>query len=102
MNRPVLTSIVAMCAAMVFAVPAAQAAQGAMKRKPLSITVQKRSIFDAGNVVPVGSMNRYASQHFSSSPVYSNMGERYGEGALPQRIGSGANPFAGTWSSPRW
>lgn len=98
MSRSVLTILAAVCAVTVVASTAAEAA----KRKPLSITVQKRSIFDLGNVVPVGSMNRYASQHTYASPVYSNVGERYGEGTLPSRIGSGSNPFAGTWSSPRW
>ncbi len=40
-------------------------AEAQNRRGPLRVTVQKRSYFDAGNVVPVGSMNRYASQHVS-------------------------------------
>lgn len=75
-------------------------AQG--RRGPLRITVQKRSYFDAGNVVPVGSMNRYASQHFAASPIYVNTGGLYGEGTLPSRIGSGSNPFANTIETPRF
>jgi hypothetical protein len=98
MSRSVLTLLAAVCA-MTFAV---STAAEAARRKPLNVTVQKRSIFDLGNVVPVGSLNRYASQHFHASPAYANTAERYGEGTLPSRIGSGSNPFAGTWASPRW
>jgi hypothetical protein len=74
----------------------------AKERKPLRVTVQKRSIFDAGRVVPAGSMNRYASNNNYASPAYSFTGDRFGEGTLPSRIGAGTNPFSGTWSSPRW
>ena len=66
----------------------------AQQRRPLRVIVQKRSVFDPGNVVPVGTLNRYASQHFHTSPVYSHVGDRFGEGVLPGRIGSGPNPFA--------
>lgn len=98
MTRPVLAMLLASCAAaVVFASDA-----GAAERKPLGITVQKRSIFDLGNVVPVGSLNRYATQSNYASPAYSNVGERYGEGTLPPRIGAGSNPFANSWSSPRF
>jgi hypothetical protein len=72
----------------------------AQERKPLRIDLQKRSYFDIGNVAPVGSMNRYATQHFSASPQYSYAGDRFGEGALPNRIGSGANPFAFSFWTP--
>ena len=61
----------------------------AQERRPLRVIIQKRSYFDAGNVVPVGSMNRYATQNIVASPVYSAAGELYGEGTLPSRIGSG-------------
>ncbi len=74
----------------------------AQSRKPLRVIVQKRSYFDIGNVVPVGSLNRYASQHFSAGPVYGNTGELYGEGTLPSRIGAGVNPFANTFATPRF
>jgi hypothetical protein len=74
----------------------------AQQRRPLRVTVQKRSYFDAGKVVPVGSMNQYASQHFRATPVYANTGDLYGEGTLPPRIGSGANPFANTFATPRY
>jgi hypothetical protein len=69
----------------------------ARERKPLRVTVQKRSYFDAGKVAPVGSMNRYASGHAYASPVYSFSGDRFGEGTLPSRIGAGTNPFANLW-----
>lgn len=72
----------------------------AQQRRPLRVIVQKRSYFDAGNIVPVGSMNQYASQHFYNPPVYANTGEFYGEGTLPPRIGSGANPFSNTFATP--
>ena len=85
-------------AAVTFAVSVAEAQQ----RRPLRVTVQKRSYFDAGKVVPVGSMNRYATQNIVASPVYSSVGELYGEGTLPSRIGSGANPFANSFSTPRF
>lgn len=72
----------------------------AQERRPLRITVQKRSYFDAGNVVAVGSMNRYATQNIIASPVYSAAGDLYGEGTLPPRIGAGRNPFANSFSTP--
>ena len=54
-------------------------AEAQTRREPLRVIVQKRSYFDAGKVVPVGSMNQYASQHFASLPTYHNTGELYGE-----------------------
>lgn len=80
----------------------ASIAEAQNRRGPLRVTVQKRSYFDAGNVVPVGSMNRYANQHMSASPVYANTGDLYGEGTLPGRIGAGVNPFANTFATPRF
>lgn len=77
-------------------------AEAQSRRGPLRVTVQKRSYFDAGNVVPVGSLNRYANQHSFASPVYVNTGDLYGEGTLPGRIGAGTNPFANTFASPRF
>ena len=75
-------------------------AEAQSRRGPLRVTVQKRSYFDAGKVVPVGSMNRYATVNTVSSPVYSNTADFYGESTLPARIGAGANPFAGTIWTP--
>jgi hypothetical protein len=81
------------------AITAATAAS-AQERRPLRVDVQKRSYFDAGPVVPVGSLNRYASQHFYTSPPWSFSGDRYGEGTLPPRIGAGTNPFAFSFWGP--
>jgi len=78
----------------------ATVAEAQNRRGPLRVIVQKRSYFDAGNVVPVGSLNRYANQHTFASPVYASSGELYGEGTLPGRIGAGVNPFANTFSTP--
>ena len=77
-------------------------AEAQSRRGPLRVTIQKRSYFDAGNVVPVGSLNRYANQHSYASPVYASTGELYGEGTLPGRIGAGVNPFANTFATPRF
>jgi hypothetical protein len=78
-------------------------AEAQNRRGPLRVTVQKRSYFDAGNVVAVGSMDNYARQHMTSaSPVYSSTASWYGEGTLPSAIGSGRNPFANTFSTPRF
>jgi hypothetical protein len=80
----------------------ATVAEAQSRRGPLRVTVQKRSYFDAGNVVPVGSMNRYASQHFASAPAYSSVGGWFGEDVLPGRLGAGSNPFANTFATPRF
>jgi hypothetical protein len=83
------------------ALPAAQAQERLMERPPLRIDVKKRSYLDAGNVVPVGSLNRYASQHSTtSSPAWSFAGDRYGDSSLPSRIGAGTNPFANSFWGP--
>lgn len=77
-------------------------AEAQNRRGPLKVTVQKRSYLNPGNMVPVGSLNRYATQASYASPVYSSMGGSFGEGALPGRIGAGANPFANTFATPRY
>lgn len=77
-------------------------AEAQNRRGPLKVTVQKRSYLNPGNMVLVGSLNRYATQASYASPVYSGMGDSFGEGALPGRIGAGANPFANTFATPRY
>lgn len=77
-------------------------AEAQNRREPLRVTVQKRSYFDAGKVVPVGSMNRYASQHGSAAPVYASTASFYGEETLPARSGTGRNPFADVYATPRY
>lgn len=95
-----MTSFKRVAAALAIALAASPVlvslAEAQTRREPLRVIVQKRSYFDAGKVVPVGSMNQYASQHFASLPTYYNTGELYGEGTLPARIGAGVNPFANT------
>lgn len=91
-----LTLAVAATGAMITA-----SAAEAQSRSPLRVTVQKRSYLDPGPIVPVGSMNRYATAHVYSSPVH-GFGDRYGESVLAPRIGGGTNPFANIWASPRW
>lgn len=88
--------------AMATSTALATIAEAQNRRGPLRITVQKRSYLDPGNVVLVGSLNRYASQHMSATPVYVGSGDLYGEGALPGRIGAGGNPFANTFATPRY
>lgn len=78
----------------------ASVAEAQQQRKPLRVIVQKRSYLDPGNVVPVGSLNRYATQQLISPPVYSNVAELYGDTTLPPRIGAGVNPFRNTFSTP--
>lgn len=78
----------------------ASVAEAQQQRKPLRVIVQKRSYLDPGNVVPVGSLNRYATQQLISPPVYSNVAELYGDSTLPPRIGAGVNPFRNTFATP--
>lgn len=86
---------IAIAAVATFATVAAVQAQTRVRR-PLAITVQPRSFLDPGKVVPVGSLNRYTTVGSGvTSPVYFNLGGKYGEDTLPPRdgIGSGRNPF---------
>ena len=68
--------------------------------RPLVLRVQPRSFLDPGNVVPVGSMNRYATSGQMSvliNPPWKGNHERLGgAGQLPDPIGGpfvGARPF---------
>ena len=90
MRRSILLTLAA-CAAAMLAAPVAEARD---HRKGLTVRVPARNFLDPGRVVPVGSLSGYArGPHFLASPVWSSMGSRFGEGTLPDRIGSGANPF---------
>lgn len=93
--RRSLTASLVLAAAAVGTMALAPAAEAqSRKQRPLIVKVQPRSYFDAGNIVPVGSMNRYATdQTFRATPVYSHIGSRFGETTLPDRIGAGASPF---------
>jgi len=61
----------------------------------LILNVRPRSFLDPGKVVPVGSLNRYATNGVLSymvSPPWQHQRERFGEGTLPDPI---HGPFVG-------
>jgi hypothetical protein len=90
MRRSILLTLAA-CAASMLAAPVVEARD---HRKGLTVRVPARSFLDPGRVVPVGSLRGYViGPQFLASPPYASMGSRFGEGTLPDRIGSGANPF---------
>ena len=62
------------------------------------LQVRPRSYLDAGNVVPVGSENRFGTgfgqtASYLNLPPWHNMRDRFGEGSLPDPITNG--PFVG-------
>ena len=62
------------------------------------LDVRPRSYLDAGNVVPVGSENRFGTgfgqtASYLNLPPWHNMRDRFGEGSLPDPITNG--PFVG-------
>ena len=62
------------------------------------LDVKPRSYLDAGNVVPVGSENRFATgfgqtASYLNLPPWQHMKDRFGEGSLPDPITNG--PFVG-------
>ena len=62
------------------------------------LDVRPRSFLDAGNVVPVGSENRFATgfgqtASYLNLPPWQHMRDRFGEGTLPDPITNG--PFVG-------
>jgi hypothetical protein len=80
------------------AVSALSVAAEAQSERPLVLRVQPRSFLDPGNVAPVGSLNRYATQpqlSYITNPPWSNNRERFGESNLPDPIGG---PFVGARS----
>jgi hypothetical protein len=86
-------------AAFVTMVPSADA-QTLRRRgeRNLTIDVRPRSYLDAGNVVPVGSENRFGTgfgqtASYLNLPPWHNMRDRFGEGVLPDPITNG--PFIG-------
>jgi|SRR5829696_4742906 hypothetical protein len=63
----------------------------------LILNVRPRSYLDAGNVVPVGSMNNPASglgqtQSYLNLPPYFGQRERFGASVLPDPIANGPYP----------
>lgn len=92
MSSSLLIATVLLTAAAGIASTAAEAQQ--RKKGPLVVRVKPRSFFDAGKVVPEGSLSQYArGPHYYSQPTYSFVGSRFGESNLPDRIGSGPSPF---------
>lgn len=85
--RLLVTTILAAAAASLLA-----SAADAQSRKPLRLTVQPRSYLDPGTVVPVGSLQNYATMNryepVSTAPTFIKS-----DAALPPRIGGGRNPF---------
>lgn len=67
-------------------------AADAQTRGPLRLTVQPRSYLDPGKVVPVGSLQNYATADrytaITTAPTFIKA-----DAALPPRIGGGRNPF---------
>ena len=64
----------------------------------LILNVRPRSYLDAGNVVPVGSENRFGTgfgqtASYLNLPPWHHMRDRFGEGTLPDPITNG--PFVG-------
>jgi hypothetical protein len=62
------------------------------------LDVRPRSYLDAGNVVPVGSENRFGTgfgqtASYLNLPPWQHMKDRFGEGSLPDPITNG--PFVG-------
>lgn len=91
-HRSLLVAAAALVAGATLAIPAAEAS--GHKKRPLTVKVPARSYFDAGRVVPVGSLSHYSrGPHFHSAPVYQFNGARFGESSLPDRIGGGAPAF---------
>lgn len=64
----------------------------AQTRKPLRFSVQPRSYLDPGKVVPVGSLQNYATLD-RYSPITTAPTFIKADAALPPRIGGGRNPF---------
>jgi hypothetical protein len=63
--------------------------------RPLVLRVSPRSFLDPGPVVPVGSLNRYATQpmvSYVANPPWGHRRDQFGEGVLPDPIGG---PFVG-------
>jgi hypothetical protein len=94
-------------AALAAAAPAAEAQVRRVRGDPLVVNVRPRSYLDAGNVVPVGSMNYPTSGYgqtvsYLNMPPYFGQRERFGASVLPDPVANGPypgpngrNPFSG-------
>ena len=94
-----LAAFAALAVVAISALPAE--AQTRLRRQGedvLILNVRPRSYLDAGNVVPVGSINYPTSGYgqtasYLNLPPWHNMRDRFGEGSLPDPITNG--PFVG-------
>ena len=94
------TASVATFAALAPVVAPVAEAQSLRRRgeQAIILNVRPRSYLDAGNVVPVGSENRFQTgfgqtASYLNLPPYAHNRERFGESVLPDPITNG--PFVG-------
>ena len=95
MRRLVALSLLSL-AALAAAAPVAEAQSRRRSEEGLIVNVRPRSYFDAGKVVPVGTLNRYVTSQTTSYlllPPYIGQRDRFGEGTLPDPVTNG--PFVG-------
>lgn len=97
--RCLISLAVASAATFTALAPAAEA-QTLRRRgeQTIILDVRPRSFLDAGNVVPVGSENRFGTgfgqtASYLNLPPYQHMKDRFGEGSLPDPILNA--PFVG-------
>lgn len=85
MSRVDLRAVAAACLATLMMTSAAMAAE----RKSRRVATPERNIFDLGNVGATTPGYNYARQGtYASQQPYSNIGEFYGSGTLPEgRLG---------------
>src|ERR671927_1889355 len=95
-----LALLVAVSVATITALAPVAEAQTLRRRgeQTIILQVRPRSFLDAGNVVPVGSENRFATGYgqtasYLNLPPWQHMRDRFGEGSLPDPITNG--PFVG-------
>ena len=95
-----LVAIAAASVATLAGLAATAEAQTLRRRgeQSIIIDVRPRSYLDAGNVVPVGSENRFQTgfgqtASYLNIPPWHHQRDRFGEGSLPDPITNG--PFAG-------
>ena len=105
-----LAVLAALSVAALSLVPVAPAEAQTLRRRgeeTIILNVRPRSYLDAGNVVPVGSMNHPVSgigqtQSYLNLPPYMGLRERFGASVLPDPVANGPypgpngrNPFSG-------
>jgi hypothetical protein len=98
--RRIVVLAAASVATFVALAPLVAEAQTLRRRgeQTIILDVRPRSYLDAGNVVPVGSENRFGTgfgqtASYLNLPPWQHMRDRFGEGSLPDPITNG--PFVG-------